>query len=71
MPKAGHGERGAYERMVEGLRHAQESAVELAHHQSDPSFIAIGNGIGEMTQKIIKHAAARATVRMIERAARR
>lgn len=61
MSKAVNHEAGAYEKMIAGLRHAEEAAVELAHHRSDRRFMIVSIGIQRMREKIIEQAASAAT----------
>lgn len=53
MSKATGDEKTAYEKMVQGLRHAQEAATEIAIFQQDPSYMVIANAIGQMTQRVV------------------
>ncbi|WP_182355738.1 hypothetical protein [Komagataeibacter europaeus] len=47
-------ENDAYEKMVAGLRHAEEAAAELAMHRSDPMFMQIATNVGKMRERIVR-----------------
>lgn len=58
MSKATNNENDAFEKMLAGLRHAQEGAAELAIFRSDADFMRVSTAIQAMGEKIKALAAA-------------
>ena len=52
-PLAG-GEKPAYEKLFQGLRHAQEAAVEIGQYSGDTRWSMIAIGLAKMLDRAIK-----------------
>jgi hypothetical protein len=70
MSKATGDEKTAYEKFVACMRGAQEAATELGMHQSDPTWIQVGNNIGKMNENVIAHFGKRAQAKVYDRIVR-
>lgn len=67
MAKVTNNENDAFEKMLRGLRHAQEGATELAIHRSDADFMRVSTLIQQMTGNITSMASASSVRRAVAR----
>lgn len=54
VTQLGGGEKPAYEKLFQGLRHAQEAAVEIGQHTSDRRWSFVAIGLAKMLETAIR-----------------